>query len=177
MKLLITDKFLWDLYKLMEKSGDVTNFVFRRRRTMYDVLPGPKNPIFDKYRRESNKEKFHQLIYYLKRKNYIKVKNLEGNQTIMLTKEGLSKVLKSSFKLERKNKRADGKWIMLTFDIPEKHKKARKLLRSVLHNLDYKMFQQSIWVTPYDVFEKTEKLLQSYSLDQYVRIFLVEEIK
>ena len=78
--------------------------------------------------------------------------------------------------MEGKNKRKDGKWIMLTFDIPEKHTKARSLLRSVLYNLGYKMFQQSIWITPYDVSEKTEKLLQLYSLDQYVRIFLIEEL-
>jgi CRISPR-associated endonuclease Cas2 len=52
---------------------------------------------------------------------------------------------------------------MLTFDIPEKHKRALTLLRSILKNLNYKMFQQSIWITPYDVSEKTEKLLQMHS--------------
>jgi len=94
----------------------------------------------------------------------------------MLTKEGISKALRASFILEKQQKRKDGKWVMLTFDIPEKHKKARTLLGSVIKNLGYKLFQQSIWVCPFDVSEKTENLLQMYNLDRYVRIFLIEEL-
>ena len=95
---------------------------------------------------------------------------------VVLTKEGLGKILKASFKIEKKNKRKDGKWVMLIFDIPQKYKKSRELLRGVLHNLGYKLLQQSVWVTPYDVSEKTEKLLQFYSLDNFVKLFLIEEM-
>ena len=65
---------------------------------------------------------------------------------------------------------------MIIFDVPEKHRKSRNLLRSILSNLGYKLFQQSVWITPYDVSEKSETLLQMYSLDKYVKIFLIEEI-
>ncbi len=112
----------------------------------------------------------------MKRNGYIKAKNLENKQGIILTKEGISRALKASFKIENGKKRKDGKWAMLIFDVPEKYRKSRSLLRSILHNLGYKMFQQSVWISPYDVSEKTEKLLQIYSLDEYVKIFLIEEI-
>jgi len=49
-------------------------------------------------------------------------------------------------------------------------------MRSILQNLGYKMFQKSVWITPYDVSEKTEKLLQLHYLDNYVKIFLIEAI-
>ena len=94
---------------------------------------------------------------------------------MMLTKKGIGKALRASFALEGKVKRSDGKWLMVIFDIPQMHRKARNLIRSILQNLGYKMFQQSVWITPYDVSEKTEKLLQFYSLDEYIRIFLIEE--
>ena len=141
-------------------------------------MPNLKNPIFVKYKNQKNKIKFNQLIYYLKRKNYIKVVSPEGGKTaIMLTKEGLGRALRASFKMESDhNKRKDGKWIMLIFDIPQTNKKARNLMTSILHNLKYKMFQQSVWVTPCDVSEKTEKFLQFYFLDKFVKIFLIEEI-
>ena len=176
MGIPITDQFLWDIYKLLDKTGDVVSFVFRRRRTLYDVLPGPRNPIFEKYRKDKNKRQFDDIIYYLKRNGYIKIKNLEGKKAIIITKKGINKVLKASFKAEDKIKRKDGKWIMIIFDIPEKTRKSRVLLRGILQNLGYKLFQQSVWITPYDVSEKTEKLLQLYSLDKYVKIFLIEEI-
>ena len=95
---------------------------------------------------------------------------------MILTREGISKALKAGFASEKRVKRKDGKWIMLMFDIPQTHRKARGLLNSILINLGYKMFQQSVWITPYDVSEKTEKLLQMYNLDKFVKIFLIEEI-
>jgi hypothetical protein len=175
MKLPITDQFLWDVYSLINKTGDVFDFV-TKPPTMANWLPGPRNPVFKKYRSDKNKAKFAKLIYYLKTRNYIKVKNLEGKKAIILTKEGLGRTLKASFKIEKKKKRKDGRWIMLIFDMPEKRRKSRDLLRSILFNLGYKMFQQSVWITPYDVSDKTESLLQFYSLDKYVKIFLIEEI-
>ena len=65
---------------------------------------------------------------------------------------------------------------MLIFDIPTINRRARGLLRGILRNLGYKLFQQSVWITPYDVSDQTEKLLGEHSLDQYVRIFVIEEL-
>jgi CRISPR-associated endoribonuclease Cas2 len=175
MKLPITDKFLWDVYDVISKTGYVLGSTNRVPK-LINCLAGMENPVFKKYRNEKNKEKFAKLIYYLKRKNYIKVGNLKGKQAIILTKGGLSRALKASFVIEGKKKRKDGKWTMLIFDMPSKNKKARSLMRSVLINLGYKMLQQSVWVTPYDVSEKTESSLQFYLLDKYVKIFLIEEI-
>lgn len=177
MKISLTDQFLLDLYDSLEKAGDVVNFVFKRRHTLYDVIC-EKDPVFDKYRKIKNRQKFNKVIYYLKKNNFIKVKNLEDNKTISLTKSGLDKALKASFRAgnSRLKKRQDGKWIMITFDIPKNHKRARWLLRSVLKNLEYKIFQYSVWITPYDVFEKTKELFKFYSLDSYVKLFLIEKI-
>jgi len=174
MRPSLTDKFLWDVYSIFEKVSDATDFLLNPRTIKF--MPGIKNPIFEKYKHDKNRAKFSKLIYYAKINNYIRIKDLEGKRGILLTKEGLDKALKASFAIEGKKKRKDGKWIMIIFDVPEKHKKARDLLRSILHNLGYKLFQKSVWISPYDVSEKTEQLLQLHSLDSYVKIFLIEEI-
>ncbi|OGZ72506.1 MAG: hypothetical protein A2908_01385 [Candidatus Staskawiczbacteria bacterium RIFCSPLOWO2_01_FULL_38_12b] len=176
MRLSLTDKFLWDLYGVLEKTGDVAVFFLNPHPGKWNRLSGIQNPIFEKYRHSKNRAKFSKLVYYAKKNNYIKIENLKGRAGVILTKKGLSKALKASFQVEGKQKRKDGKWVMLIFDIPTKHKKARILLRSILYNLGYKLFQKSVWITPYDVSEKTEKLLQLHSLDGYVKIFLIEEI-
>ncbi len=177
MKLSITEEFLWDIYSLLQDMDDVLDFALTPGSAKWNRLSSIQNPIFAKYRHDENKKAFTNLIYYAKRKGFIRVKNLEGKTAIILTKEGLGKALKASFIMEGKKKRKDGKWAMLIFDVPEKHRQSRDLLRSVLHNLGYKILQQSVWVTPYDVSETTEKLLRMYSLDKYVKIFLIEEIK
>lgn len=172
----ITDKFLWDMYNFLETAGDIFGPILRPYPTMRNSLPGIKNPVLKKYQKKRGRKDFGKLIYQLKTNGYIKVENLKSKQAILLTKEGIGKALKASFKIEGKKRRRDGKWIMLIFDIPQKNKKARALLRSVLLNSGYKMFQQSVWVSPYDISEKTEKLLQMYSLDSFVKIFLIEKI-
>lgn len=175
MKLPITDQFL---FYLLETGSDAAHLILKRRKTMYDFIPGTKDPSFEIYRKFKNKEAFNKLIYYLKKNNFIKVKNLKGKQAVLLTKRGKDKAIKASFKIDdgQQKKRKDGKWIMIIFDIPQNKKRDRILLRSVLKNLGYKLFQHSVWVTAYDVSEKTENSLQFYSLDRYVRIFLIDEI-
>lgn len=175
MKIPITDKFLWDVYKFLNAADDFVNFS-TQAPTMRNFLPGPKNPIYKKYRKEKSERQFSNFVYYLKRKGYIKVKNLEGKTAMILTKNGIEKAVRASFKLGEARKRKDGKWVMIIFDLPQNYKKGRELLRSILRNLGYKLFQQSVWITPYDVSEKTENLLQTHSLDKYVKIFLIEEL-
>lgn len=174
MKLSVTEEFLRDVYNILVAIGDASAFIFNPSVAKYVI--GVENPIFKKYKNNKRKIAFSNLLYYAKTNGYIRVKNLEGKKAIMLTKEGVNKALKASFMAEVKKKRKDGKWAMLIFDVPEKQRESRDLLRSVLHNLGYKMFQQSVWITPYDVSEKTEKLLQIYSLEEYVKIFLIEEM-
>ena len=176
MKLPITDKFLWDIYSILSGIDTVVDFTLMNDYQKARVIRGDENPVFKKYQKEMGKREFSKLIYYLKRKNYIKVQDLKGKKALMMTKEGISKALQASFLAQGKRKRKDGKWIMIIFDIPEKHPKARNLLKSILHNLHYKLLQQSVWVTPYDVSEKTEELLQLHSLDGYVKIFLIEKV-
>jgi len=176
MKISVTDKFLWDLYNFFEGAGNVAGGVLKAP-TMRNWLPGVENPVFKKYKKEKGKREFSNFIYYLKRKGYIRSKNLEGKKGMLITKFGIDRALMASFKLGKAKKRKDGKWLMLIFDMPTKYRKRRDLLRSILRNLGYKLFQQSVWVTPYDVSDQTEKLLQEHSLDNYVRIFIIEELQ
>ncbi len=173
MKIPITDKFLLDLLSL---AGGITDFLTSNKYRQINILFGNEDFLVKKYRKENNSQKFNRMIYYLKRKNFIKVSNLEGKKAVMLTKEGLAKALASKWMFEERTKRKDGKWIMIAFDIPKYHIKSRNLLRGVLKNLGYELFQHSLWVTPYDVSTQTENLLQMHSLDRYVKIFLIEEL-
>jgi len=179
IKKIISDQFLWDVfYPFFSSSNNILEYLSSNKYKQINMIFGNENTVIKKYRKDKNRKKFENIIYYLKKNNYIKIENLKGKEAICITKKGLNKIIKARFKVEdiKFNKRKDGKWIMIIFDIPQKHNKARGLLRSILKNLGYKMFQQSVWVTPYDVSEKTEELLQWYSLDKYVRLFFIEKI-
>lgn len=178
MKLPITDQFLWDLYKTLSKAEDQLHLITHPPRKWSDLGMSPDNPLYNKYHKILKGDQFKKLIYHLKRKNYIKSTNLRGKKAIAIDKRGFERISKIYFKtLENDRiKRKDGRMIMLIFDVPEKYRKSRHLLRSILKSLGYKMFQQSVWITPYDVSEKTEELLQEYNLDEFVKIFIIEKI-
>ena len=175
MRLPFTDQFLLDVYNLIEKVDET--FDLFGKRTMKDVYCPELYKLKKKYQRKKARRQFSRLVYYLKKKGYIKIKNLEQKQAILITKKGADKILKIRFKARQKKKRTDGKWQMVIFDIPERKRSLRDLLRENLQLLGYKMLQQSIWVCPYDVSKETESIIRKYSLDSYVKLFLIEEIE
>jgi len=174
MKLPFTDKFLWNLFKLLAEGESSDLFAPRRIKTVC-------YPDFYKLQKLHEKEKMKmrlsQVILYLKKQGYIKIKNLKQKQGFILTKKGLEKTLKIKLKMIKKKRRADKKWEMIIFDIPENKRILRDTLRENLQLLDYKMLQKSIWVCPYDVLKETEEIIHNHSLDPYVKIFLIEEVE
>lgn len=175
MKLQVTEKFLLDVYDCTEKLNET--FDIFSRRAMIEVCCPALYDLKKQYKRQKGRQRFTQFIYRLKKNGYIKIKNLEQNEGVILTKKGTEKVLKAKLKMKDKQKRPDGKWQMIIFDIPEEKRNLRDLLRDNLRLLKYEILQQSIWICPYDVQRETEFLLRKYSLDPYIKLFLIEEIE
>ena len=174
MKISLTDKFLWDLYTFIEKADK--SFDLFSPRTIKEAFYPDLFRLKREYERKKAKRQFSQFVNYLKKKGYIKIKNLKEKRGVIITKKGINKVLVAKIKSKERKRRNDKKWQMIIFDIPEKKRHLRDLLRENLHFLGYRMLQQSIWVCPYNVFKETEAFIREYSLDQYVKLFLIEEI-
>lgn len=175
MKLSLTDKFLWNLYNRIESLD--RGFDLFAPRTLSDVLLPEFFKLRQEYERQKDRINFSKLIYYLRCKGYIKRANLSQGRGAILTAKGTEKILKIKLVNTKKKKRPDGKWQMVIFDIPEKKRVFRDILREALVNLGYQKFQVSVWVCPYDVFEETQGVIRRYSLDSYVKLFLIEEVE
>jgi DNA-binding transcriptional regulator PaaX len=174
MKLPITEQFLLRIFRLIQ--GVDRAYDFFAPRTMKESLV----PELLKLRRELGRKEdwrsFSQLIYHLKRKGYIKIQNFERKQGVLLTRKGAEKVLKIQGKIAQKQKRKDGKWQMVIFDIPEKKKGLREILRGALRTIGYERLQDSVWVCPYEVEKETEGTIRECGIDPYVKVFLIEEV-
>jgi phenylacetic acid degradation operon negative regulatory protein len=181
MPLPLTDKFILKIYKTLEnvhEKADVFPKSFRE-----SISPDLKM-LRKFYEKEKRGRKFSQFLNYLKKRGYIKIENLKGKEGVLLTQRGEEKALGTKLKLIREKyknlklkKRKDGKWLMVVFDIPERKRKWRDFLRENLQNLGFIFFQKSIWVSPYEVRRKLERMLRESQLDRYVKIFLIKEIE
>lgn len=175
IKLPFTDQFLWDLYKILEKGGDL--YEFSRIPTMKEAVYPELRKIRRLYEKKRGRRNFRQFIYYLKKRGYIQIKNLQGIEGVILTKRGFEHVWKTKLVAIERKKRRDRRWQMVIFDIPEKQRKLRDILRENLLLLDYRMLQRSVWVCPYDVLKETEEVVRRYVLDSYVKVFLIKEVE
>lgn len=174
MKLSITEELLWNIYNFIEETHK--GFDLFARRSMQDVLYPDLFQLKREYIRKKSRNYFRQMIYYLKKKGYVKTKPIGSTQGIMLTPKGVKKILTIRWRSKQKEKRPDGKFLMVMFDIPEKQRVFREILRNALRYLGYEQFQKSVWLCPYDVEKETEEVIQGYNIGKYVKSFLIEKI-
>lgn len=171
MKLPFTNTFLLGLYEIaIQPLGDMFSLF---PKNMIEAVNPELFQMRRTWRKERNKRDFRQMVYYLKKNGYIKTSR---QKAILITPKGAKKALMARLHNKQQKPRKDGKWIMLIFDIPEKQRRLRDMLRDFLIAMKYQKLQQSVWICPYEVFEETEALTKEYGLEKYTRIFLLDEI-
>jgi predicted transcriptional regulator len=70
----------------------------------------------------------------------------------------------------------DGVWKLVIFDIPEKYKYVRSVLRNKLKQLHFKKWQNSIWVTPFALDKEIEQELADLGKKYFVRLIKTADI-
>ena len=73
-------------------------------------------------------------------------------------------------------KKWDRRWRFVVFDIPEKERKMRDLLRQCLKNWDFYKLQASVFVSPYDCREAVELLIRTCNGERYIRFIEANHI-
>jgi hypothetical protein len=186
MKLHLTEKFLWDIYKLIKTKDEIIDtlippHVSHKSRAFLEIFWPSYYDIRDyyweQYKEKKKREGFAKMISYLKSRGYLNIKDLKNREAILITSKGMEKIFDAKIKLTERKKRKDEKWQMVLFDIPENNRKNRDYFREYLKYLGYQKLQQSVWVCPYDVLKETEQLIKRYKLERFVRLLLVEEVE
>ncbi|PIS21435.1 hypothetical protein COT51_02810 [candidate division WWE3 bacterium CG08_land_8_20_14_0_20_41_15] len=93
-----------------------------------------------------------------------------GEVFYKITNQGKLKINKK-FRLNDINRKWDKKWRILIFDIPEKSRTARNILRHKLSSLGFGLLQKSVWISPYDVVREVSDFLKLHKLDKGVIFF------
>ncbi len=104
--------------------------------------------------------KRHHLPYYLRGKaeklkdqGHIRFINKSGTTYIEITAQGLSLLERYRIEellLEARNRKWDGQWRIIIFDIKEYRRGVRDQLRRELASFGFVRLQNSVWVFPYD---------------------------
>ena len=106
------------------------------------------------------------------------VKKDESN-FIILTKKGekrLAEIERMQYELPRPAK-WDGKWRVVSFDIREKRKRVRELLRITLQEIGFVHLHHSVWVYPYDCEDFLSLLKADYHVGVEILYIIADYIE
>lgn len=102
----------------------------------------------------------------------------DGSTTLVLTEEGKRRCL--TYKINemeiKRPERWDRKWRVITFDVPERHRKLRDALRHHLRQLGCHELQKSVFVHPFECRDEVEFLVEFYQARPFVRFLVAGEI-
>lgn len=93
-----------------------------------------------------------------------------------LTKEGRSIISSLLSKRKILDKKWDGKYRLVIFDIPEVKKDSRRWLRKELYLLRYIQLQKSVFIGKYPLSQDIVKDIKKMGLSDFVNYLLVEKI-
>ena len=104
----------------------------------------------------------------------------DGSYKLVLTAKGrkhakLLNLMGGSIDFKRPQK-WDWKWRIVMFDIPEKDRSFRDVLRNHLKELNFLKLQQSVFISPYPFEKMISELVALYSAQKYVRIITAEKL-
>lgn len=84
-----------------------------------------------------------------------------------LAKQGWKR-LKSILPQYEKPPEWDGKWYIVSFDIPESYKRKRDAFREKLKKLDFGRLQNSVWISPVNYLANIESLVKFHKMEHWV---------
>lgn len=92
-----------------------------------------------------------------------------------LTDQGKDKALWQ--KIKESNEKWDGRWRLVVWDIPEKRRVARDLLRFKLKQLGFIRWQKSIWASKIDCTDILRKFIKEVGIEDWVMVIESDNIE
>ena len=100
----------------------------------------------------------------------------DGRAELVLTSGGKKKVWKKFPLFRLAKKRWRGKWLVVTFDIPEGQRIDRDKIRDQLLGLGFVQWQKSVYVSPHDIADDLAALLKQNRLEKMVVPMIAKRI-
>lgn len=147
-------------YALME-FAEMVEWAFSRKNYMAFAE-------YEDWQRRQYLKEQREWLYELKRRKWIETKTIGDRIVARLTEQGWQRALRD--KISNEKKKCESGVCIVIFDIPEKQRFTRNLLRRFLKEWGFKRLQHSVWMTDKDVIEPVMLLLQRRKLDQWIRV-------
>ena len=138
-----------------------------------DFYSNPHSFVWTGYRTNLNYNNLYKAVRQLREKGYLETPKDGRKILLKLTDKGKQELILRKL-LE--NKKWDGKWRIVIFDIPEKYRSVRNTFRSQLKMWEFIQLQKSVWIGKQDVTKELRKFVKDLNIDEWVKILVATEI-
>ena len=146
------------------------------------ILPKAMRPLVRQISKKccvGKNETFIKSLSYLNKRRLVSIAEKDGQSIITLSEEGKKRVLQFSLdRMEIKRPlKWDGYWRVVLFDIPERKKRAREVLRSKLKELGFFQLQKSCFVHPFDCKSEIDYISELFEVSPYINYIVAKQIE
>jgi len=117
---------------------------------------------------EGDPRRISNNIKSLERRGYIEISPISNS--VRLTDKGQIRLIEKSTV-----ETIDGKWRMLSFDIPEEFRNKRAQFRRSIKRIGFKQVQKSLWTCPFVKADKVDLIIKELELEKFVAYLLIEK--
>ncbi len=120
------------------------------------------------YDRILPKSALAKAIGRLKEKGLV---DINRDLIVKLTKKG-----KNYLSPQYYEKSWDGKWRIVSFDVPEKNKVVRDLFRRKLKSWGFKYLHKSVWISERDIYSLLERYIKELKIEKWVIVMEADKL-
>lgn len=133
----------------------------------------------DEYWREYYPSSIEKVTKRLYRRGYVEVVYEKGKPAVKITDKGKVEILRYDLEKLQINKppKWDGKWRLVIFDIPEKYRNSRDLIRSKLKQLGFYQFQKSVFIYPYPCEKEIKFLREVLGVPHAIKLIKADKVE
>ncbi|TSC89429.1 MAG: phenylacetic acid degradation operon negative regulatory protein [Microgenomates group bacterium Gr01-1014_5] len=128
---------------------------------------------------EFDERRLRERLKELRKKKYIKIWNDGEKFVLQITQRGRRKLFQHNLAdlTIPTPEKWDGRWRIITYDIPKGKDAAREAIRTTLKRLNFHQLQKSVYLYPYPCEEVVMFLRELYDIGENVKILTVGQLE
>lgn len=119
-----------------------------------------------------------RTVQYLENQKLIDFYERGDDQIMEITEKGEKRILKYKFDEMRiiRPKKWDDYWRIITFDIPERYKRARSALTRKLKEMEIYPLQKSVFVCPFECKDEIDFIGEFFNVRKFIYYFTTKDL-
>lgn len=146
------------------------------------ILSDPKSlfKIYEaikKKNKNASYEDVERIVQKLKKDRFFRIIYKNGNSYLKVTEKGKRYLVEFNIDtISIQQQKWDGRWRIVIFDIPEKMRIARDVLRDRLEDIGFIKIQKSVWVCPYECEDEINFISSTYEVGDFVNYIIATKV-